>query len=75
MVRPDVDVSNAVVEGMVTTFSSYAWILFDTGSTHSFIAASFILSLGLREEPMNCTLSVLSPLGGKVDACGICEVA
>ena len=36
LVRPDVDVSNAVVEGVVTMFSSYAWILFDTGSTHSF---------------------------------------
>ena len=62
LVQPDVDVSNAVVEGMVTIFSYYAWILFDTGSTHSFIAASFVLSLGLHVEPMNFMMSVVSPL-------------
>ena len=43
------------------------------GSTHSFIAASCVLSLGLREEPMNCMLSVVSPLGGEVDASEFCR--
>ena len=58
---------------MLVVFSSRARILFDTGSTHSFIAASFVLALGLHVEPMDCILSVVSPLGGEVDACTICR--
>ena len=58
---------------MVTIFISHAKILFDTRSTHSFIAASFVLSLGLREDPMDCMLSVVSPLGGEVDSSRICR--
>ena len=71
--QPEVGVSNAVVEGMVTMFSSCARILFDTGSSHSFIAASFALSLGIRVEPMEFMLSVVSPLGGEVDTDCICR--
>ena len=57
---------------MLAVFSSCVRILFDTGSTHSFIATSFVLALGLRVEPMDCILSIISPLGGEVDACTIC---
>ena len=73
LVQPDVGVSDAVVEGMIIMFSSCARILFDIGSSHSFISASFILSLGLHVEAMDFVLSVVSPLGGEVDTCSICR--
>ena len=73
LVQPEVGVLSVVVEGMLVVFSSHARILFDTGYTHSFIAASFILALGLHVEPMDCILTVVSPLGGEVDACSICR--
>ncbi|KAI3906770.1 hypothetical protein MKW92_001700, partial [Papaver armeniacum] len=39
-------------------------ILFDTGATHSFIASSFVLSLGLKTELLDGYLGVASAVGG-----------
>ena len=33
--------SNALVEGMILCFSTWAHVLFDPGATHSFISTSF----------------------------------
>ena len=42
--------SNAVVEGIILLYNSWAQILFDPGATHSFIRTTYALDLGLNFE-------------------------
>ncbi|XP_026405502.1 uncharacterized protein LOC113300515 [Papaver somniferum] len=57
------DPDNSVVEGTFLVYNSWAKILFDTGATHSFIASSFVLSLGLKTELLDGYLGVASAIG------------
>ena len=41
----------------------WARVLFDSGASHSFIAASVVIELGLEVETLEETLYVSSPLG------------
>ena len=50
--------SNAVVEGTFLVYTSWARVLFDFGSTHSFISASFTCALGLETKPLGYSLSM-----------------
>ena len=54
-------------------FNSWARILFDTGATHSFIASTFVTSLGLCTETMCGGLCVASPMGGEMVASEVCR--
>ncbi|KAL6329359.1 hypothetical protein AAG906_017667 [Vitis piasezkii] len=59
--------SNALVEGMILCFSTWAHVLFDPGATHSFISASFASMLDIEFVPLHCSLCVETPMGGKVE--------
>ena len=65
--------SNAVVEGTLVLFNSWTRILFDTGATHSFIASTFVSSLGLSSETLSGGLVVASPMGGVIVASEVCR--
>ena len=48
-------------------------VLFDSGASHSFIAASCVRVLGLKVETLDETLHVSSPLGTKERIERICR--
>ncbi|KAL4038037.1 hypothetical protein IC575_001640 [Cucumis melo] len=55
-------------EGMVMTstlpvLGHYALVLFDSGSSHSFISSAFVLHARLEVEPLHHVLSVSTPSG------------
>ena len=54
---------------------SHLWvrILFDSGASHSFIAASCVKELGLEVETLEKSLHVSSPLGTRVSLDLICR--
>ena len=62
-----------MVEGTLILFNSWARILFDTGATHSFIASSFVSSLGLSSDTLCGGLVVASPMGGGMVASDVCR--
>ena len=51
----------------------WARVLFDSGASHSFIAASCLKELGLEVETLEKSLHVSSPLGTKVSIDLICR--
>eukprot|EP00261_Vitis_vinifera_P032286 XP_019073529.1 PREDICTED: uncharacterized protein LOC109121999 [Vitis vinifera] len=65
--------SNALVEGMLLCFSTWAHVLFDPGATHSFISASFASMLDIEFVSLHCSLCVETPMGGKVETKWVCH--
>ena len=65
--------SNALVEGMILCFSTWAHVLFDPGATHSFISASFASMLDIEFVPLHCSLYVETPVGGKMETKWVCH--
>ncbi|KAL0537354.1 hypothetical protein IC582_026332 [Cucumis melo] len=69
-----------VVTGTLPVLWHYALVLFDSGSSHSFISSTFVLHARLEVEPIYHVLSVSTPSGEsmlskeKVKACQI-EIA
>ena len=55
------DVSNAVMEGIILLYNSWARILFDPGATHSFIRTPYAIDLGLKFEKLEQALNVYLP--------------
>ena len=51
----------------------WVWILFDSGASHSFIAASCVKELGLEVETLENSLHVSSSLGTRVRVDMICR--
>ena len=51
----------------------WARILFDSGASHSFIAASCVRELGLEVETFEEPMHVSSPLGTRVSVDLICQ--
>ena len=51
----------------------WAKILFNSGASHSFVAASSVDVLGLEVETLNESLHVSSPLGTRVRIDQICR--
>ena len=67
----------SVVRGTFLVFNSWARVLIDTGASHSFIALSFALSLGLEVEVLDSVLALDTPMGGRTTlrrVCRSCEV-
>ncbi|TYK28616.1 ty3-gypsy retrotransposon protein [Cucumis melo var. makuwa] len=66
--------------GTLLVLGHYALVLFDSGSSHSFISSTFVLYARLEVEPLHHVLSVSTPSGEcmlskeKVKACQI-EIA
>ena len=66
-------IDQPVIHG--TFFLSRLWarVLFDFGASHSFIAASVVIELGLEVETLDEPLYVSSPLGTKARLGMICR--
>ncbi|XP_028073781.1 uncharacterized protein LOC114276185 [Camellia sinensis] len=56
----------SVVRGTFLVFNTWAKVLIDTGASHSFIAMSFASLLGIKSRQLPASLTVESPVGGKV---------
>ena len=56
-----------------STLSLWVRVLFDSGASHSFVAASCVKDLGLEVETLEKSLYVNSPLGTRVSVDKICR--
>ncbi|KAL0537039.1 hypothetical protein IC582_026007 [Cucumis melo] len=78
--KTEAEKAGTVVTGTLPVLGHYALVLFDSGSSHSFISSAFVLHARLEVEPLHHVLSVSTPSGGcimskeKVKACQI-EIA
>ena len=62
-----------MIQGTFLLFPLWARVLFDSGASHSFIAASCVRVLGLEVETLDEPLHVSSPLGTKARIDWICR--
>ena len=62
-----------MIQGTFLLFRLWARVLFDSGASHSFIAASCVRVLGLEVETLDEPLHVSSPLGTKERIDRICR--
>ncbi|KAL0536641.1 hypothetical protein IC582_025599 [Cucumis melo] len=78
--RTEAEKAGTVVTGTLPVLGHYALVLFDSGSSHSFISSAFVSHARLEVEPLRNVLSVSTPSGEcmlskeKVKACQI-EIA
>ncbi|KAA0045456.1 pol protein [Cucumis melo var. makuwa] len=78
--KTEVERAGTVVTGTIPVLGHYALVLFDSGSSHSFISSTFVLHARLEVEPLYYVLSISTPSGEnmlskeKVKACQI-EIA
>ena len=63
----------SVIQGMFLLSRLWARVLFDSGASHSFIAASYVNVLGLKVESLEKPLHMSSPLGVRVRIDQICR--
>ncbi|KAA0057168.1 pol protein [Cucumis melo var. makuwa] len=61
--RQEAERVGTVVTGTLPILGHYAFVLFDSGSSHSFISSVFIQHVGLEVEPLGSVLSVSTPSG------------
>ena len=66
-------VEQAVIQGTFLLSRLWARVLFDSGASHSFIAASVVIELGLEVEALEEPLYVSSPLGIRARIRMICR--
>ncbi|KAL0536920.1 hypothetical protein IC582_025883 [Cucumis melo] len=75
--RTEAEKAGTVVTGTLPVLGHYALVLFDSGSSHSFISSAFVSHARLEVEPLHQILSVSTPSGEcmlskeKVKACQI----
>ncbi|KAL0539660.1 hypothetical protein IC582_023876 [Cucumis melo] len=75
--RTEAEKAGTVVTGTLPVLGHYALVLFDSGSSHSFISSAFVSHARLEVEPLHHVLSVSTPFGEcmlskeKVKACQI----
>ena len=62
-----------VIQGTFLLFCLWARVLFDSGASYSFIAASCVRVLGLEVETLDEPLHVSSPIGTKARIDRICR--
>ena len=62
-----------MIQGTFLLFRVWARVLFDSGASQSFIAASCVRVLGLEVETLDEPLHVSSPLGTKARIDRICQ--
>ncbi|TYK29012.1 reverse transcriptase [Cucumis melo var. makuwa] len=78
--RQEAERAGTVVTGTLPILGHYAFVLFDSGSSHSFISSVFVQHVGLEVEPLGNVLSVSTPSGEvllskeKIKACQV-EIA
>ncbi|KAL0536372.1 hypothetical protein IC582_025319 [Cucumis melo] len=61
--RQEAERAGTVVTGTLPILGHYAFVLFDSGSSHSFISSVFVQHVGLEVEPLGSVLSVSTPSG------------
>ncbi|KAA0050197.1 pol protein [Cucumis melo var. makuwa] len=61
--RQEVERTGTVVTGTLSILGHYTLVLFDSGSSHSFISSVFVQHVGLEVEPLGSVLSVSIPFG------------
>ena len=59
----DAQAMNTVVAGILPLFSTHAKVLFDPGSTHSFVSCAFAKNHDKSPELLDFELSVSTPIG------------
>ncbi|KAA0039195.1 gag protease polyprotein [Cucumis melo var. makuwa] len=59
--RQEAERSGTVVTGTLPILGHYTFVLFDSGSSHSFICSVFVQHVGLEVEPLGSVLSVSTP--------------
>ncbi|TYK01770.1 gag-protease polyprotein [Cucumis melo var. makuwa] len=75
--RQEVERAGIVVTGTLPILGHYAFVLFDFGSSHSFISSVFVEHVDLEVEPLNGVFSVSTPSGEvllskeKIKACWV----
>ncbi|KAL0559345.1 hypothetical protein IC582_003954 [Cucumis melo] len=75
--KTEAEKAGTVVTGTLPVLGHYALVLFDSGSSHSFISSAFVSHARLEVEPLHHVLSVSTPSGEcmlskeKVKACQI----
>ncbi|KAL0546911.1 hypothetical protein IC582_016830 [Cucumis melo] len=75
--KTEAEKAGTVVTGTLPVLGHYALVLFDSGSSHSFISSTFVLHARLEVEPLHHVLSVSTPSGecmlskAKVKTCQI----
>ena len=62
-----------IIQGTFLLSRLWARVLFDSGASHSFIAASVVIELGLEVETLEESLYVSSPLGTRARLGMICR--
>ena len=70
---PAESVDQPVIQGTFLLSLLWARVLFDSSASHSFIAASVVLELGLEVETLEEPLFVSSPLGIRARIGMICR--
>ncbi|KAA0053209.1 ty3-gypsy retrotransposon protein [Cucumis melo var. makuwa] len=79
-IREEAERADTVVTGTLPILGHYAFVLFDSRSSHSFISSVFVQHVSLEVEPLSGVLSVSTPSGKvllskeKIKACQI-EIA
>ncbi|KAL4013021.1 hypothetical protein IC575_025173 [Cucumis melo] len=75
--RQEAERAGTVVTGTLPILGHYAFVLFDSGSSHSFTSSVFVQYVGLEVEPLGSVLSVSTPSGEvllskeKIKACRV----
>ena len=72
--QPTESVDQPVIQGTFLLYHLWARVLFDYGASHSFIATSVVIELGLEVETLEEPLYVSSPLGIRARIGMICRV-
>ncbi|KAL0546687.1 hypothetical protein IC582_016599 [Cucumis melo] len=78
--KTEAERAGTMVTGTLPVLGHYTLVLFDSGSSHSFISSAFVLHARLEVEPLHHVLSVSTPSGEcmlskeKLKACQI-EIA
>ena len=70
---PAESVDQPIIQGTFLLSHLWARVLFDSGASHSFIAASVVIELGLEVEALEEPLYVSSPLGIRAGIGMICR--
>ena len=70
---PTESADHPVIQGTFLLYRLWARVLFDSGASHSFIATSIVIELGLEVEALEEPLYVSSPLGIRARIRMICR--
>ncbi|TYK01903.1 putative gag-pol polyprotein [Cucumis melo var. makuwa] len=65
--KTEAERADTVVTGTLPVLRHYTLVLFDSGSSHSFISSTFVLHARLEVEPLHHVLSVSTPSGEFLD--------